>query len=224
MKLNYEKIHRVYENIPWYLKNDAFGLGQSFFLRKYNERFNEELELIYKMKFPKKKKIDLTLLGDEIINPVKEKYQKIVIETYKAKLNHIVKLRKLLDDLAPTVEIAPTKEMNLIKSSSASTYSSQTQANKYAKDVIIEDYNLLNKLGYCVEIKEHSTYEGSNWKNYELWGNLKDWQFDCILRRDKTTLLEWAKNCWRRGTNPKVLNPFLNDEIYYKSMEEYKND
>jgi len=40
---------------------------------------------------------------------------------------------------------------------------------------------------------------------------------DAIIRTTEQTELEWAKSCWKTGTNPKVMNPFLSDEIYEKS-------
>jgi hypothetical protein len=32
------------------------------------------------------------------------------------------------------------------------------------------------------------------------------------------TPLNWAVQCWKNGTNPKVFNPFLDDAIYEESM------
>jgi hypothetical protein len=222
MNLYYEKIYRVYMKIPWYLKNDIVGIGTGLFIRQFDERFNNELIEIFKQKFPKKKKIDLNLLDSEIIEPVKERYQSIVVAAYKAKIKQIDLLRKLLDQLAESTLVGSSEEMHMIKLSSASNYSSQGWgANKYARSALNHDYEMLKGCGYEVEIRQSLAWDDPkcDWYNYELWANLEDWQFDCLIRQQKFDPLTWAIGCWKKGVNPRVYNPFLSNEVWDKSLE-----
>jgi hypothetical protein len=222
MNLQYEKIYKIYEKFPWYLKDDVLGFGQTFFINSWSEKFNNELTEIFKKQFPKRKKINLTLLDDSVIELVRKEYQTKLFNDYESKLKHIKIFRELLNGIAENTEIIPTTELNRIKTSSASTYSSQGWgANKYARKSLDEDLEMLQKLGYQCEIRQKLAYDDPKctWYDYELWCNITDWQFDCINRREKLDILQWSINCWKRGVNPKVYNPFLSNEIYDKSLE-----
>jgi hypothetical protein len=224
MNLDYEKIYRVYMKIPWYLKNDIAGIGTGLFIRQFDERFNQELTDIFKQKFPKKKKIDLNLLDTETIEPVKERYQSIVVAAYKSKIKQIDLLRKLLNQVAETTLVGSSKdnEMHMVKSSSASTYSSQGWgANRYAKNALNSDYEMLKRCNYTVEIRQSLAWDDPkcDWYNYQLWANLEDWQFDCLLRQESLDELELAISLCEKGLNPAVYNPWISREIFDKSMD-----
>jgi hypothetical protein len=222
MELDYEKIYNVYNRIPWYLKNDSFGLGTAFFIREYDTRFNNELEVEFKKLFPRRKKFDPTKLSEDIVEPIRKKYQDIALSNFKAKLKQITLLRKLLNTLANEIVIIPSEELHKLKVSSASTYSSQGWgANKYAREALNDEVLILEKQGYRYEVRKELSWDAPDcpWYNYQLWANITEWQFDCILRKTDFDELQWAIDCWKKGVNPKVYNPFLSNDIYDRSLE-----
>jgi hypothetical protein len=227
MNFNYEKIYRVYSNIPWYLKSDLFGMGPKLFIGQFERGYNDELETIYKQQFPKKKKVDLTLLPEDIIKPIREKWQGKFACTYAKKNRQIHLLRNLLDSLAKDVVIIPNPDLTLLKTACSSNWNSQGWgANKYAKQSLNGDIKLLERFGYCYEVKPVLAWDDDpkcNSYNYQLWTNLSDWQYDCITRKESFDELQWACDCWKSGVNPKVYNPFMDNEIYDKSLEVWRN-
>lgn len=226
--LKYENLFKIYNQIPWYLRGSFDKFGCNLFMIKYNEMYNKELEETYKNIFPKKKKIDLRNLPEEVVAPIKKKWQDKFLFHYSKKMRQIKKLSNLMNKLANEVEIIlPSEQNNLIYSSSSSTYRTTGNGNTYARKDVIEKSKMLLDLGYKTEVKAVSEFPDSTdfdtrqCMNYQLWANIKDWQYDCIIRRASFNVLDWAVSCWANGTNPKVYSPMMDDETYYKSLDIY---
>lgn len=223
MKISYEKVYEIYNKKPWYMKTeDVFKLAFSFFSILYQDRFNEELRNEFKKLYPKRKKIDLNLLPDDIVNPLREKYENYCVSAYLKTKKQINILASILNGIAESIEIIPSDTMMVVDSANSSTYSSQGWgASKYAKGSLMGKYSLLEGKGYKVEIRENKETSSKYVTYYDLYCNLEKWQVDCVLRRDKQTVGDWAMSCWEKGLNPKVLNPFLDDEVYYETLNCY---
>ena len=149
------------------------------------------------------------------------------------------KLVSWLNENAKFVDLE--NEWQVTYKQEAYTYSSQTNAMGYAIGDVKRRADKLDKLGIPYEIRRfgynddfevvfdtedfklQSYHYGKDWdkreKGYCLYAPLAPYQLDAIQRNNSETLLEWAVSCWKSGQNPKVLSPFLPDDIFDKSMK-----
>jgi len=185
--------------------------------------YQAELTHWHKIIFPRRRKIQFKNIPDVVHVRVEDKFQKKSEAYVVRKAVENVRLDHRLQELAQTEILVPLQEMQLLKTSSTSDYGSQTNAAKYAIGSLEVLEQPLRDNGFQTEIR---TVESSHRKDsygyyyhsgrYELWANAEPWQLDvCRRRRD---VLAWATACWKAGTNPKVYNPWLNDEIFEQSM------
>jgi hypothetical protein len=131
-------------------------------------------------------------------------------------------LARLLDALAPQADRAPQPEMTQLRESNASTYSSQTQQNKYARHALAADEEVLTRAGFTTEvvvINESRGHTAYGWdyhtQDYGLRANATEWQLDAVRRSVSLTTGEWIDLLKRRGVNPMVYDPFLPPEAVY---------
>lgn len=222
MNLNYQKIYNQYSKLPYYLTgNDIFGFGPKVFFADLEKEFMEEVNLLAKKKFPKKKKVDYTVLSEEEILPVKEKYQRWINVIWRRKVSQSDKLKNLLYANADFVEISQSDEFSMVHSSRASNYRSQGCKNKYAKSELDKYIGILAENSIQYEIRERPEWNSSPCDSYEyqLWAKIELWQWDALLRRTKYSVLDWAVRCWQQGVNPRVYNPYLSNEIWDESLK-----
>lgn len=106
-----------------------------------------------------------------------------------------------------------------------------------------DDYNLImlsenkgkififDEASNAIEVNSDRTYIGSSYraghnkphnsyaKGYCLYAPISPAQLFAIELLNNETVLEWAVSCWRNGSNPKVVNPFLSNEVFDKSLD-----
>jgi hypothetical protein len=83
----------------------------------------------------------------------------------------------------------------------------------------MEDYNLLQLLGYKAEIRFAPESETMLFDCWKLWTNLNQFNYDMVKMSGKfISVLNWAVLCWENGSNPKVYFPFLSNDDYEKSQ------
>lgn len=194
--------------------------GEAFTVRRVIERFEprflKELEVVHRGHFPRKRVIQIKNLPESLISPVREKWMKIAESWYLRTIKLNLCLGSWLDNNAPEVSLLKAEYFNEIKSVSSSTYNSQGFGRyKYAKHSLDQYLDLLLNARYSANIVEE---EGEFDVVYKLVANCEPYILDVLQRRNPFDELEWAINCWRNGVNPKVYNPFLDNDIYEKSM------
>jgi hypothetical protein len=196
-------------------------------IEKWDKRYQDQILAAYKKQFPRSKVTDLSKvmkkLPEETITSISEPLTVLG----KKELDHKKRQEKLLDallySLSNAMEIKQTEEYRDLTSRSSYDYWSQGfGASTYAKNAVKVYLQDLEKEGIDCKIEERNVEHIGEWSvhsaNYVLMAKIEPWQFDCILRRTKYDPLQWAVDCWKRGVNPKVYNPFLSDEIFDKSM------
>lgn len=241
----YKKAYTIYKDMSRWIVPDPFGMSwfmQGHLNSKFDARFQRDLEVIHKQLFPKKKKVNLLDIPEEHIEPVKAKYLATATKYVEVKRRQFDLLRKWLNENAPNVVLEA--DWQIVYSSDFGTYNSQTSPGTYTSGNCKKKGVLLDKLGIPYEVKLYwvdkdynITLDGRNKEEYHygryysqedwlkkpkghvLYAPLEPFMLDAIERMNTESLFDWAVNCWRSGVNPKVLNPFLPDDIFEKSSD-----
>ena len=205
--------------------------------RHYNARknlqsqFEVEIETAYRKRFPRRKyTINRSIEENQPLH--KETYDKYGLNVKNLIETQDTKEKGLLCEIQKACqysEIPITKNLHKHHMTSASTYWSQgfgacKYARESAKDILnhARDHGLRGEIRVVNSHTVKSGYPHLNLPNmhsadYEVWLNTTKVGFK-ILQKKKVSLLDWAIQCWRRGVNPKVYNPFLPDSIFDKSL------
>jgi hypothetical protein len=112
-----------------------------------------------------------------------------------------------MDRLAPDCDLEAESTARLgtevcLGGAMSSTYRSQTQAAKYAKE-------------RAREYGDKAEMHGVPWRmesekgDYSVMVPLTEAGAERLRRRPGVGLVEWARLCWKRGVNPRVYCPFL---------------
>jgi len=123
---------------------------------------------------------------------------------------------KLLQRMAPHVEMRPDTCWHLLKTSHSDSYRSQGYgALMYGRGVLEPLLDMLERLGFDTHIRQVNFQRGTGMfaidhANYELWANCPPWMFDAAYRC--LSLYDAVASMKRRCINPLVYNPFLPDE------------
>jgi len=217
----YQKLYEAYKNLSW-----CDGLMVNITVpmhleRKFGDRMRLELDALHRQLFPRRKKIDHRNLPEEATTSIQGAWADSALIYLKCAIGRRSWLKRKLFALAQTVEIVPG-EHRLMHQVSSGAYGSQGyDASRYARQSAERYADSIRAEGFTAEVKEANDHTDGRWgihhADYEVWGNLEDWQVDALQRRSKTSLLDWAVSCWRNGVNPKVYDPFLPYDIFDKS-------
>ena len=167
--------------------------------------FRPAVEVKIKSLYPRKRKFDASILTNEQRKEVDDSLQ---IEKWRKNnqrlLNKVRTLKDEIKDLATQAKIKLSDTMHKVHSVYHSTYSSQPGYHKYAHASAKLWMLDREKLGIKFELR--STDNG-----FEVWAGVKD-DVDITILTEMVglmTIKEWVKSCWKMGTNPSVLCPFL---------------
>ena len=202
-----------------------------------------ELEVIetYKKCHPHARKFDFNhcarRLGNQVISSIQQKYNPRCASIRRAYEEARDGLDKWLDALADMAPVRHTQKVwSLYTSPDSYMYSTQGYgAVKYAREAAERDADHARLQGLqahvvCVKKKTHN---GIDWHGrtysmpsagFRVWVSTD--RIGCeILKRKPTDLKEWLKSCWKRGVNPRVMNPFLPHGIEEKlGLDYFGND
>ena len=198
-------------------------------IKELQRKFEEEAETAYRKRFPRRK-YSLSRSVEEnqpFHEEIYDEYGLMFKELIKAQNKKEADLNHEIGIVCENAVIPTTERLYKHYKSEAITYWSQgLGACSYAKASAQEfldhakDYGLKGEIRTVNSHFVKSSYPnmpGSWSADYEVWLNTTKLGFK-ILQNKKTSVLDWAIQCWRRGVNPKVYNPFLSDEIFNKSM------
>lgn len=198
--------------------DDPLGIGIQVRLQfQFTARMKEECTALHQQMFPKRRRINFAHLPQAAVAAIAERVTQELLATLQRDQAEYRTVRDALDDLAAMVELLPTATETCVEQSYFRTYGSQTQERKYAREELGSSAELLTQGGFSTRIEE--TDDG-----FTLWSNAEPWQLDALRRRGLRSPLEWAVSCWRRGVNPKVYNPFLDDDLFEQSLEVYAQE
>lgn len=133
------------------------------------------------------------------------------------------RLHSLLDRLAlsPTLFVYRSDtRWRCVWSSSSSSYSTQGfGACKYARNSVENQADIARAAGVPVVIRaqvsthqrtQYDRYAPDSTTHYEAWCPIySDTDVELLRRKPGPSLIEQVRLCWKRGTNPRVYNPFL---------------
>jgi hypothetical protein len=219
MNEKYEKRYKRYKALQWWL-SDPFGLLTNTHIElKFQPKWIAELEELHKVVFPRRKKINVKNLPENIIGETRTKWANRGIKYYERSLVLYDTLGKWLNENADKVKLIQTEPTN-VKSSAIATFRSQGMGKEhYTKMSLKPSLDLLLKYGFeaTIEYSENTGYGDG----FVLKANCDPYMLDVLERVESGSLLEWAIDCWRSGVNPKVYKPFLPQSIYDASLEKW---
>ena len=216
-------MNKVYRNALTQFNNMRWVMfGAGYLERKFADPYYNELEEAHKEYFPRRKKIVLENLPEEISQPILEKWQRRALAYYNAKKRQHLLLFNWLESNAFNVELVKD-EIQVVTSVGASKYRSQSNTYGYTRKEAEQHADLLRKYGFVAEVKDVRFCDvlDSDTKSLymcEVWANCEPYIFDVLQRIGRMSEEEWAHDCWGRGMNPKVLNPFMDDKVYKESL------
>lgn len=257
---SYRKAYTTYERLFWV--RDPFGvLSIGHLTYKYDPMFNKLLEQKHRELYPKRKKINLKSLPEDVIEPIREQVQLIAGKYMLKKYIQSRKLNAWMSEHAK--EVVLQADWQVCYTSDFSRYSSQTDPGGYARGDVKRMAEKLSARNIPFEIRKfgrdamgnmffaednskrpifkldgdtitvnqeplQSWRYGNDWhkkeKGYALIAPITDYMLDAIIRLSNESLFDWSLSCWKAGQNPKVLNPFLPDEVYEKSLAIYMSN
>jgi len=216
--------------------NDPFNVFANAHLQMmFRDRFQADLQAAYVKHFPKRKKVNLGDLPEEIVSAIKTKWQEHTLRVWDREMAYYPKLIQWLDGNAQYVDL--TNDWQVAYKSEAYKYSTQTNPMGYALGDVKRKAEKLNKFNLHYEIRRFGydpdyniTFDnlqsyryGQEWarkeKGYCLFAPVAPYQLDAIERMSRGSLLDLAVSCWKAGQNPRVAYPFLPNSIFDESME-----
>lgn len=191
--------------------------------------FNQELSIAWKKLFPKKKLpqytnykkekvVNYAKIQEQLGTQGKEIYDKFKIIAKKADDDFHAKLNVLKNDVKAFNESYIPSPNDILSESqkdqwtkqficSNSTYSSQGYgADKYAHDHVQQLVDVFSYFNIPASIICEN--QSPELRYYYILAACP--QHICsIIQSKNLPLKDWIKNCWKRGVNPRVYNPFL---------------
>lgn len=127
-------------------------------------------------------------------------------------------LETLRDSIGAVVEPERTEELRRVFRVYAGAYMSQGWSQRKYQYGDAENVALrITHYGFRAEVREPEGPDGQ----YEVWANITEDGWSLLDRRPGLSLRDWVASCWRRGLNPRVLNPFLPAGIEEKLGVDY---
>ena len=199
--------------------------------RELNEELNASLTADFKKKFPRRK---YTLArfpdcpnGPAILAQYKALANEWYRQTYKPTFDA---LETQLNTIARECLPDHTAEMNLVHRVYASAYASQGYGcEKYTRQSAENAAKVARNQGFKAEVRPVGQYfrdqYGITYQDYGVFCDCSAMGWDLLRRKPAMSLREWIKDCWRRGTNPRVYDPFLPYGIEARlGLDEFGND
>lgn len=115
-----------------------------------------------------------------------------------------------LDELADPSLLRPVPgARRLLREVWASTYSTQTQPEHYAKGEAESAADSVRGFGLEATVERRTATDYPSLVYFDVFINVESDLDVEVARRLKVEVREWVRLCWKRGVNPRVYNPFL---------------
>jgi len=218
-KTTYQELYDLYQKYKW-ADVDLFGLRRKWKIeKKFGDLFRADLDTIHGEIYPRRRIIKHSNIPTETIEATREKWQKRALAWYTCVLGRVAYLKRKMLASAVAVELVPQLEMHVLKEVSSSEYRSQGRgAHKYAKGSAQIDVDLLVSCGFDAEIQSQRPFEDSDLTHYRVYADALPWQLD-VCRRRGGSMFDHCVGLWKRGINPKVYYPFLDDDVFDRSCD-----
>ena len=219
----YETMYRLYERHRRLVK-DPFGMFRSHMMdRRFAPLYTYEMTQAHKAEYPRRRIIKLQNVSPEARNRITEMVYARGDEWFEDRVFSWYRMRRTLKFLAPFVKMVPY-ELQVVKSASPGTYNSQGYgAYRYALGTLTTDRDLLDKAGFDTEIRDvlwnevlEEPHKPKDVYEIQLWANARPYQLHALAFG--YSKLDWATDCWKRGVNPQVYDPFMSHEMVSKSL------
>jgi len=126
---------------------------------------------------------------------------------------HATAIEKALDHMAIKCGVIPSETALLFRRVSSADYNSQGfGASGYAKGDAQNslDHATFNNYKAEMRVNRHESDRwGVNHADFEVWVFTTEIGLEILRRKPTISLRDWLKTCWKRGVNPRVINPFL---------------
>jgi len=191
-----------------------------FELRLLAQRNYEAALLAEKKRRQPRAKVRFKDLPKDVVTEIRDRFLNGPLVAEINRLDAEVKAEKerrerLLNLMAPTVEMKPEDCMHRVKTTTSLSYGSQGYgAQAYARGALEPIMDHMKRLGFVAEIRRTNFRRGTgqfaiDHADFELWVNCPPWMFDAAYRR--LSLKDAVASMKARCINPLVYNPFLPD-------------
>lgn len=222
MSLNsrYAKVYELERRISRWL-DEPFGWRIFFNMHldhRFTSAFNRDLELAHKRVFPRRRIIKVNNLPEDVVEEIRQKWHDIALVYIEDRTYTMVRLRRFMRENANKIDLSPQAEESVIDDCDTTAYNSQGSGKyKYARAPLEIKQQILLANGFTARIDEQPWSDGKGIYKYILMSNAARYQLDAIQRMG-FDMTEWAADCWRKGVNPKVYIPTLDDKVYSDSL------
>lgn len=185
---------------------------------RHDARFRREQERLFKKHYPRKRKVNWCLVsGTEEGKKLEEKYTRLAKDFHERYRKRKKLTEEKLCSLAREIEVTPSSDRyTYVDCISSSDYHTQTNEHKYASEHAqriadkFERYDIPSYVRQVVRSKGRDILRHKyTIINYEIWAQIDETGIEIINRKPGLSLKEWMKQCWGRGVNPRVMNPFI---------------
>lgn len=210
--------------------DDMFGFFRIGHLnRVFSPLLQDLVKKAHKEQYPRRRIFKWQNVDEDTVKQIRKKVEAIGITYYEDRMMQLLILRRLLRQWAPRLDMTPLDTMQRIKRTDIGAYRTQSNSHGYAHGSVKRPAKLLEQAGFTVEIRTQTYGEyfdephsdwvrqraGQTWA-YECWANAHEYHLHAI--KTQQSMMDWAISCWNAGNNPKVMNPFLDDDIFEESM------
>lgn len=195
------------------------------FTETVQAQFEAECLAEVKAKYPRRKTLDFKKLWKryrDLCMPIRDRYEKQIPLHYARLRKQRERLDKILSALVDSAELKPNTSVwtRLSEADTGDYRSVGFGADKYARHAVessilhAQAHGIPAHLRVRQERYTHYPYIGypkvehGCTTYFEAWVALDKIGVE-ILRRKTVSVVEWVRNCWANGVNPRVYQPFL---------------
>ena len=197
------------------------------------EAFDVALKAEFKRLFPRKRKFVKALLPEDIYKPILAELQPLANILVARHTLENLQIEYALNEMAGCIDLVSSDTSVEAYAVDSSRYSTQGwSSNKYAREDAEMYAETLRGQGLRAEIEvtrgePYQTYGGGT--NCVVYYKVMAWCSETMIevakRKPTQSLRDWLKSCWKRGCNPRVMNPYLPEGLEEKlGIDYFGND
>jgi len=224
--MNFRHLFDLYRNYEPF-DRDALGVTE------IDTQMHSEVETLVKQatgRKPKNLNKVEEILGAEKVKEINDKFSAMLKPRLEKRKANKKRAEAILESYAQIYEPQVSVELHKLSHSSGGDYHTQGYGcNKYAKGSLEEARLMLEMTGFKPEVREIPDPSGVDrwgicYYDYELWAYIDPFNYWILNHKHiGFTEMDYAVICWRNGVNPKVLFPFMDDDVFDRSMTLFRD-
>lgn len=188
--------------------------------KRAQDKLTDELLRAYRARFPKRRTPSVRKAQDalpEFAQARFEHYKAALQRAYRLRDRRAERLGRVLDWMATRRRPVATPDPLVYSESAYSTYRSQGwSCESYTRQAAEQDAAHCQMLGVRAEIVDWTYTDPAKPEPYKFGYRVMVYTDRAgieILQRKPVSIKVWLQDCWNRGVNPRVYNPFLPHDL-----------